>query len=85
MQTDKEKEFKNKKFQCFFKEHNLVWFSTDSEFKTSIVQRFHRILKTKMWKYFTQVGNRKWIDIVDGLLYNFNHTYHTSILMTLIE
>jgi hypothetical protein len=85
LQTDKGKEFKNKKFQSFLKEHNVIWFSTDSEFKASIVERFNRTLKTKMWKYFTQVGNRKWIDIVDDLVYNYNHTYHTSIKMTPVE
>jgi hypothetical protein len=85
LQTDKGKEFKNKKFQSFLKEHNVIWFSTDSEFKASIVERFNRTLKTKMWKYFTQVGNRKWIDIVGDLVYNYNHTYHTSIKMKPIE
>ena len=85
LQTDKGKEFINKKFQSFLKEHNVKWFSTDSEFKASIVERFNRTLKTKMWKYFTQVGTRKWIDIVDDLVYNYNHTYHTSIKMTPIE
>jgi transposase InsO family protein len=53
LQTDKGKEFINKKFQSFLKEHNIIWFSTDSEFKASIVERFNRTLKTKMWKYFT--------------------------------
>ena len=85
LQTDKGKEFINKKFQSFLKEHNVIWFSTDSEFKASIVERFNRTLKTKMWKYFTQVGTRKWIDIVDDLVYNYNNTYHTSIKMTPIE
>jgi transposase InsO family protein len=75
--TDKGKEFKNKNFQSFLKEHNVVWFSTDSEFKSSIVERFNRTLKTKMWKYFTQVGNRKWINILDDLISNYNNTYHT--------
>jgi transposase InsO family protein len=65
LQTDKGKEFINKMFQSFLKEHYVIWFNTDSEFKASIVGRFNRTLKTKMWKYFTQVGSRKWIDIVD--------------------
>ena len=85
LQTDKGKEFKNKKFQSFLKEHNVIWFTTDSEFKASIVERFNRTLKTKMWKYFTQFGTRKWIDIVDDLVYNYNNTYHTSIKMMPIE
>ena len=85
LQTDKGKEFINKKFQNFLKTNDVVWFSTNSEFKASIVERFNRTLKTKMWKYFTQVGNRKWINVLDDLVYNYNNTYHTSIKMTPIK
>ena len=85
LQTDKGKEFINNKFQKFLKSKNIIWFSTNSEFKASIVERFNRTLKTKMWKYFTQVGNKKWINIVDDLVYNYNNTYHRSIKMTPIE
>jgi hypothetical protein len=38
-----------------------------------------------MWKYFTQVGNRKWINVLDDLVYNYNNTYHRSIKMTPVE
>jgi hypothetical protein len=38
-----------------------------------------------MWKYFTQVGNRKWINVLDDSVYNYNDTYHTSIKMTPIK
>jgi hypothetical protein len=38
-----------------------------------------------MWKYFTQVGNKKWINIVDDLVYNYNNTYHRSIKMSPVE
>jgi transposase InsO family protein len=85
LQTDKGKEFINKKVQNFLKTNDVVWFSTNSEFKASIVERFNRTLKTKMWKYFTQVGNRKWINVLDDLVYNYNNTYHTSIKMTPIK
>jgi hypothetical protein len=63
--------------------HNTdyVWFSTNSEFKASIVERCNKTLKTKMWKYFTQVGYRKWINVLDDLVYDYNNTYHTSIKM----
>jgi transposase InsO family protein len=79
LQTDKGKEFMNKKVQNFLKINDVVWFSTNSEFKASIVERFNRTLKTKMWKYFTEVGNKKWINIVNDLISNYNNTYHTSI------
>ena len=85
LQTDKGKEFINNKFQKFLKSKSINWFSTNSNVKASIVERFNRTLKTKMWKYFTQVGDKKWFNIVDDLVYNYNYTYHTSIKMTPVE
>jgi hypothetical protein len=47
-------EFTNRVFQMFLKEHDVHFFTTyNEETKASIVERFNRTLKTKMWKYFT--------------------------------
>ena len=35
-----------------------------------------------MWKYFYS-KTYKWIDIVDELVYNYNNTKHSTILMKL--
>ena len=51
--TDKGTEFTNKQFQKLLKEHNIRFFTTHNETKASIVDRFSRTLKGKMWKYFT--------------------------------
>ena len=41
-------------FQKFLKENDVHFFTTyNDETKASIVERFNRTLKTKMWKYFT--------------------------------
>ena len=54
LQTDKGSEFKNKDFQMYLKKKKVHFFTTDNpETKASIVERFQRTLKTKMWKYFT--------------------------------
>ena len=34
-----------------------------------------------MWKYFYSKGTYKWIDILDDLVYNYNNTKHSVILM----
>lgn len=85
LQTDKGKEFINKKFQDVLKLNNIHWFSTNSDLKASIVERFNRTLKTKMWRLFTEIGNNKWIDVIDDLVYNYNNSYHSSIKMTPIQ
>ncbi len=61
------------------------WFSTNSDLKASIVERFNRTLKTKMWRYFTEVWHKKWINVIDDLVYNYNNSFHRSIKMTPIE
>ena len=64
VQTDKETEFFNRKFQSFLKEKNTCFFTTNSELKASVVERFNRTLKTRMWKYFTANNSRVYIDIL---------------------
>jgi hypothetical protein len=81
LQTYKGKEFINKKFQDLLKKNNIHWFSTNSNMKASIVERFDRTLKTKMWRYFTEIGHKRWIDVISDLVYNYNNTYHRSIKM----
>ena len=50
LQTDKGTEFTNRVFQKFLKEHDVHFFTTyNEETKVSIVERFNRTLKTKMW------------------------------------
>lgn len=82
LQTDKGKEFYNTPLNKLFKSNKINHFSTDSDLKAQIVERFNRTLKEKMWKIFTQNGDNKWIDIIDDLLTNYNNSYHRSIKMT---
>ena len=81
LQTDKGKEFYNSKVQQLFNKYNIHHFSTNSNFKASVVERFNRTLKEKMWRYFSQVGNNRYIDIIDDLVFNYNNSYHNSIKM----
>ena len=34
-----------------------------------------------MWKYFYSKGTYKWIDVLDDLMSNYNHTKHRTIMM----
>jgi len=86
IQTDKGTEFINKHTQKLFKDNNIHWFTTENiEIKASVVERLNRTLKTKMWKYFTANNTRRWIDVIDKLIYNYNNSYHRSIKMTPVE
>ena len=80
-QSDSGSEFKNKKVQSFLRKHNIQFFTTDSEQKASIVERFNRTLKTRMFKHFTNVNNYRYVDVLQALVDGYNATYHRSIKM----
>ena len=63
LQTDKGTEFLNRNFQSLLKEKSIDFFITNSYLKASVVERFNRTLKTRMWKYFTAKNTRVYIDI----------------------
>jgi len=85
IQTDNGTEFYNQKVQNIFKDYNIDHFSTISDLKASIVERFNRTLKEKMWRVFSYYDNKKWINIIDDLLKNYNNSLHSSIKMTPAE
>ena len=80
-QFDEGKEFYNVGVRELLKSHNVHYFSTQSDKKAAIVERFNRTLKTKMEKYFYSKGTRNWIDVLDDLTKNYNNTKHSSIHM----
>ena len=73
-QFDEGKEFYNVGVKDLLKEHGVHYFSTNSDRKAAIVERFNRTLKTSMWKYFYNEGTHNWVDVLDSLTYNYNHT-----------
>lgn len=80
LQTDKGKEFLNSEVQKLFKDHGIKYFSTKNDsIKCSNVERFNRTIKSKMWKYFTHKGTRKWIDVLDDIVESYNNTIHSRI------
>lgn len=85
LQTDKGKEFVMKNVQVFLKSHEIHWFSSESELKAQIVERFNRTIKEKLWKHFTYNNTKRWIDVLPSLVDNYNKSYHRSIKMKPIE
>ena len=81
LQVDSGGEFYNKEFQALMKKHGINMYSTFSEKKASVVERFNRTLKSIMWKQFTRQGNYKWTHILDGLLDEYNNRVHSTIKM----
>jgi Chromo (CHRromatin Organisation MOdifier) domain/Integrase core domain len=82
LQTDKGKEFENNTLKSLLDVYGIQYFtSKNPEIKCSIVERFNRTLKSKMFKYFTAKGTRKYIDVLDDMISSYNNTVHSSIKM----
>jgi len=79
IQTSKGSEFLNENFQKFLKNKYIDFFTTHSELKASVIERFNRTLKERMWRYFTKANTYKYIYILPDMLYNNNHSFHRTI------
>ncbi|KAL9961205.1 hypothetical protein ACROYT_G030106 [Oculina patagonica] len=49
--------------------------------KASVIERFNRSFKNKMYKYFTAKNTLTYIDVLPQLVKSYNNTYHQSIKM----
>uniref|UniRef100_A0ABD2WZU4 Integrase catalytic domain-containing protein n=1 Tax=Trichogramma kaykai TaxID=54128 RepID=A0ABD2WZU4_9HYME len=81
LHTDRGKEFYNKDFEAVMNKYNINLYSTYSNLKASIVERFNRTLKNIMWKQFSLQGNHKWTNIVSKLTSDYNELKHRTIGM----
>lgn len=79
--TDNGKEFYNGTVDGMLKKRNVNLYSTFSNTKAAICERFNRTLKTKMWKYFSLHGSYKWLDVLPKLISDYNNTKHRTIGM----
>lgn len=81
LQTDNGKEFHNKMFKNLMKKYGINFYSTYSSLKASVIERFNRTLKNKMWKQFSFQGSYKWLNLLDELIEAYNNTRHRTIKM----
>ena len=47
-----------------------------------MIERFNRTINEKMFKYFSTNNTRKFVDILDLLVDQYNNTIHSLIRMT---
>ena len=77
MWVDKGKEFYNKDVKDL-----IVLYSTENEEKSSVVQRWIRTMKEKIWKYFSANSTNVYMNALLDLVRQYNNTRHSSIKMT---
>ena len=78
--TDKGKEFYNKDVKDL-----IELYSIENEEKSSIVERWIRTMKEKMWKYFTDNNTYTYMDVLPDLVEDYNNTVHSSTKFTPVE
>ena len=54
-------------------------YSTHSEGKSVVPERFVRTLKTKIYKYVTSLSKNVYIDKLDDIVNEYNNAYHRTI------
>lgn len=77
--TDAGKEFLNAKFQSLLKSKGIIFFTSRNETKVATIERFNRTLMSKMWRYFTATGQKRYIDVLPKLVHSYNGSKHASI------
>ena len=76
MWVDKGKEFYNK-----YVKDVIELYSTKDEEKSSVVERWIRTMKEKMWKYFSANSTNVYINVLPDLVREYNNNRHSSIKM----
>jgi len=79
LQTDQGKEFENRAFRSYLLTLNIRQFSVKSEYKAALVERFHRTLRARMWRYFTANNTKRWVEVLPKLLHSYNNRPHSSL------
>ena len=60
-------------------------YSTEKEEKSSVVERWIRTMKEKMWKCFTANSTNVYMNVLSDLFKEYNNTRHSSIKMTPVK
>lgn len=77
--ADKGKEFYNKHVKRYLKSNRILLYSTENETKASIVERFIKSLKTRLYKIFTARNSLNYTAILDEVVNGLNNRFHRAI------
>ena len=83
--VDKESEFCNTSFKKWLKGNDIKKYSTYSEGKCVVVERFIRTFKNKIFKHMTTVSKNVYFDFSDDIADKYNHTCHGTIKIKLVD
>ena len=85
IRTDKNSEFYNTHFKKWLKYNNIEMYSTYSEGKSVVAERFIRTLKNKIYKHMTAISKNVYFDVLNDNVDKYNNTYYKTIKMKPID
>ena len=81
LRTDRGKEYTNATVHRYFDEMKVHLFFTGNETKANYAERVIKTMKKKIFRLFSQRGNKRYIDDLPALVDSYNKTWHSSIRM----
>ena len=85
LQTDDGKEFYNKHVTKVLTDHNVHHFSTAGDTKASVVERFNRTFKQRLYRYMTTYNTASYLKALPSLVKGYNASFHRSIGMAPVD
>ena len=83
--VDKGSEFYNRWMKLWLKDNVIEMYSINNEEKSVVAKRFIRTLKNKIYKHMTVVSKNVYIDKLNDIVNEYNHTYHRTIKMKPVD
>lgn len=83
LHVDKGKEFYNKDLKQLLNKYNIKMYSTGTDKKSSMIERFNRTLGDKLKKVLYL--NNVWISELPKIIKTYNNTYHRTIKMKPVD
>jgi hypothetical protein len=68
--------------KIYLEKLGIETYFTNTHIKASIVERFNRTLKNKLWRYLTFKKSKTYIKDIQKLVDSYNNSYHSSIKTT---
>jgi transposase len=79
VRMDRGKEFLNRLFQDMSKKEGIrIQVCRDPNVKCSVVDRSHRTIRDKLYKYMTYKNTYRFIDVLPKFVKGYNDTFHSA-------
>ena len=83
--TDKGLEYYDQRVRKMYDRLGITHYSITGTHKAAIAERFIRTIKGRLEKYFWKTKKKRWVDVLQNFIDNYNKTYHRSIKMAPIK